>query len=219
MNTPISLRYTHDSFTTLFVTSTGTPLSAISTVLSTASTLPSPPPGVKCDGKIDGGDPYNTSTSYSSQPACAVLTANVTLALLRDCCKSAPIVLYNGGCNAYCNAQDQPLAQLQQCISFDLDGKNPGKGSGIICNRANAIASSVLPVFLTNSYVAASAASPTSAISTMGSISSTGVMGTSFAAAAASRQIRTLSGGYELSVGVCVSVIALILGAVLNATS
>lgn len=216
MDTTNNIRYKsiENSVTTLFVASTGTPLSGIATVPSSATILPNPSLNIKCDGKIDVGNWNTTTNSFSDRPACAVLSANVTLALLRNCCQGAPIVLYNGGCNAYCNAQDQPLAQLQQCISSDFDHLNGDDTPATECNRADAIVSSILPVFLTSaaSQATASLASSTAALSTMGPISTT-------SSAAAAHLVRILDPDSRSFIAACIGGIAIALEAISNAAS
>lgn len=160
-----------------------------STLASTQSIFPTLIPGLKCDMSLESVD--------SSRAACGTFVNNSTLALMRSCCKGAPLVLYHGGCNVYCNAQDQTVSDLQQCI----DNGEKGAGVGYICNRVDASASSLLP----EETITASFATATSAGTASG-------MGTVRSTATRSRDSQARAFGLGVSLAASIVILTITLG-------
>ena len=63
---------------------------------------------------------------------------NATSAM-QICCRDAPIISLSHSCDIYCNAWNQTIDQLTQCLLLNF-GANKGDSSGILCSSHSAAA-------------------------------------------------------------------------------
>ncbi|KAE9963125.1 hypothetical protein EG328_011735 [Venturia inaequalis] len=119
-----------------------------------------PTPLGLCGGSI--------ATMDTRNPACAVTASDFSSSILLSCCNGAPRFQYSNGCNLYCEAKNQTLKELNECI---IDGLKGNVTSGIVayCNRDGESFSSTVPAETQTALGTGSATATTTA--TAGAVS------------------------------------------------
>ncbi|KAE9967993.1 hypothetical protein Vi05172_g13474 [Venturia inaequalis] len=117
-----------------FTTTTSTTYPPNTILTGTEAILPTPL-GL-CGGSI--------ATMDTRNPACAVTASDFSSSILLSCCNGAPRFQYSNGCNLYCEAKNQTLKELNECITGGLKG-NVTSGIVAYCNRDGESFSSTVP--------------------------------------------------------------------------
>jgi hypothetical protein len=129
------------STTSAFANGTASAFTSSFPTTDTQSTLSPSQTSIPLASSCGGG----LETINNVNPACAIAVDDNAATLLQTCCNGAPRVLYDGGCNMYCEARNQSLVQLNDCILRNKAQNETGNFI-LICNRVGASFSSLLPV-------------------------------------------------------------------------
>jgi hypothetical protein len=98
-----------------------------------------------------------TPTPNTTNLACAIPPSDYGASVLLSCCGAAPRVFDSNSCNMYCEAWNQTLQELNQCIQSKSISNNTLLITSIVCNAVgSAFSTSVRTIFNTSTATGSS---------------------------------------------------------------